>query len=59
MQFLSATIINTTTSTYNEGMFQPLSYQCRVRLDSSFRCTRSNVELKPTRYFTVFCVGFA
>ena len=33
--------------------------QYRVKLDSDFLCNRSNVELKSTRYFTVFYVGFS
>jgi len=35
-----------------------LSVHCRVQLDSSLRCTRSNVVLKSTHYCTVFYVCF-
>lgn len=37
----------------------PLSVHCRVKLDSAFHCTRSNVEFKSTRFFTVFYVSFS
>jgi hypothetical protein len=35
----------------------PLPALYRVKFDRAFRCTRSNVELKSTRYFPVFYVG--
>jgi len=37
--------------------FVPLSVQCRGTLDSAYRCTRTNVGLKPTCYFTWFYGG--
>jgi hypothetical protein len=36
-----------------------LLYQCRVQIDSTFSCTRSNVQLTSTRYFAMFCVPFS
>jgi hypothetical protein len=33
--------------------------QCRVKLDSAFRCTTFSVELKATRDFTVCYVGLS
>jgi hypothetical protein len=37
-------------------MFEFLSVQCRATLDSAVLCTKRNVELRATRYFTVLCV---
>jgi len=40
-------------------MFEILSVQCPVTIDSAVRCTNSNVELKSTYWFTTSYFGFS